>query len=210
MVLYDYAIVQCIFNISSDVAMLLIPIPVLLGVAIPIRQKLILLLVFGMGVFVIAAALCTKIEFFIDIYSADYLFWYTREASVAVYVANLPCIWPLLRDTFPMLRSWAPGGTNSKSGGRQRTTTVGAMRTAKSGRHDNIMMSRRSVEDMRILGYGMDGADNGTKADGTHVVVEMNDDNSSNHSLEQLPGTIRAETTIEMHSSDRAEANKWV
>lgn len=32
------------------------------------------------------------------------MLWYTREASVAVYVANLPLIWPLLREWIPFLR----------------------------------------------------------------------------------------------------------
>ena len=32
------------------------------------------------------------------------MLWYTREASVAVYVANLPGIWPLLREHIRMFR----------------------------------------------------------------------------------------------------------
>jgi hypothetical protein len=32
------------------------------------------------------------------------MYWYTREASVAVYVANLPGIWPLLRENIRFLR----------------------------------------------------------------------------------------------------------
>lgn len=32
------------------------------------------------------------------------MLWYTREASVAVYVANLPGIWPLLREHIRILR----------------------------------------------------------------------------------------------------------
>ena len=32
------------------------------------------------------------------------MLWYTREASVAVYVANLPGIWPLLREHVRFLR----------------------------------------------------------------------------------------------------------
>lgn len=32
------------------------------------------------------------------------MLWYTREASVAVYVANLPSIWPLLREHIRFLR----------------------------------------------------------------------------------------------------------
>lgn len=32
------------------------------------------------------------------------MLWYTREASVAVYIANLPGIWPLLREHICFLR----------------------------------------------------------------------------------------------------------
>ena len=37
------------------------------------------------------------------------MLWYVREASTAMYVSNLPMIWPLLREWFPRLRRWAPG-----------------------------------------------------------------------------------------------------
>jgi hypothetical protein len=33
------------------------------------------------------------------------MIWYTREASVAIYVANLPFIYPLLRDNFLAVRA---------------------------------------------------------------------------------------------------------
>lgn len=40
------------------------------------------------------------------------MFWYIREASVAILVANLPILWGVLRDIFPALRSLS--GTSSK------------------------------------------------------------------------------------------------
>lgn len=49
------------------------------------------------------------------------MLWYVRESSVAVWVTNLPLIWPLLRETFPMLKSFTPGQraySNSRSKGR--------------------------------------------------------------------------------------------
>ena len=36
-----------------------------------------------------------------DIYNPVYIKWYIREASVAVYVANTPAIWPLIRRVVP-------------------------------------------------------------------------------------------------------------
>jgi hypothetical protein len=51
-----------------------------------------------------------------DVYATTYMLWYTREASVAVYVANLPGIWPLLREHIRFLRehtnSYVTGASN--------------------------------------------------------------------------------------------------
>lgn len=49
------------------------------------------------------------------------MLWYTREASVAVYVANLPGIWPLLREHIRFLRDH----TNSYITGQSRTPHYG-------------------------------------------------------------------------------------
>lgn len=43
------------------------------------------------------------------------MLWYTREFSVAVYVSNLPMIWPLMREYIPFLRSLTSVGGGSLS-----------------------------------------------------------------------------------------------
>jgi hypothetical protein len=111
--LEHYAIVQASFNISSDLLIIAIPIPMVVSLVLPLKQKISLGLLFSMGSFVvrshsqpkmrppianpitqIVAAILTKIYNLSDVYSSTYMLWYTREASVAVYVANLPGIWP--------------------------------------------------------------------------------------------------------------------
>jgi hypothetical protein len=60
-----------------------------------------------MGAFVIAAAILTKVySLDPDLVSYAYLNWYFREASVSVYVTNLPAVWALCRDVFPAVRYW--------------------------------------------------------------------------------------------------------
>ncbi|KUJ15431.1 uncharacterized protein LY89DRAFT_558244, partial [Mollisia scopiformis] len=103
--LQHYAIVQACFNISSDTLMLFIPLPLITRLNMPLKQKAVLMLIFSMGIFVILAAILTKVFNLSNIWDPSYMLWYTREASVAVYVSNLPMIWPLLREWFPMLRS---------------------------------------------------------------------------------------------------------
>jgi hypothetical protein len=51
--LQRYSIVQACFNISSDLMMLGIPLPMVAKLRLPIKQKLVLSLVFSMGVFVV-------------------------------------------------------------------------------------------------------------------------------------------------------------
>jgi len=63
-----------------------------------------------MGIFVIVAAVITKIYCLVpSLISYVYLNWYFREASVSVYVTNLPALWTLARDVFPALRTMGFG-----------------------------------------------------------------------------------------------------
>ncbi|KAG0158376.1 hypothetical protein PDIDSM_5890 [Penicillium digitatum] len=105
-----YEIVQGSISISGDVLMLLIAIPMLVQVRVPLKQKLILTILFGMGIFVIVAAVLNKVYCLVpSLISYIYMNWYFREAAVAIMVTNLPLIWSLLRDVFPILKSWTGG-----------------------------------------------------------------------------------------------------
>ncbi|KAI9746072.1 MAG: hypothetical protein M1818_000753 [Claussenomyces sp. TS43310] len=95
--LQDYLITQASFNISSDCLMLLIPIPLVVRMQVPWRRKLGILIVFSLGIFVILSAVLSKYDSLSNIYSSEFIFWYSREAFVAVYVSNIPIIWPLVR-----------------------------------------------------------------------------------------------------------------
>ncbi|KAF7117116.1 hypothetical protein CNMCM5793_005800 [Aspergillus hiratsukae] len=105
-----YEIVQGSISISADIFMLTVAIPLLVQVRVPLKQKVILLILFGMGVFVIVAAILNKIYCLVpSLISYVYMNWYFREATVAILVTNLPLVWSLLRDVFPALKSWTGG-----------------------------------------------------------------------------------------------------
>jgi hypothetical protein len=125
--LQHYALVQGCFNVSSDTLMLFIPLPLITRLSMPWKQKAVLLVIFSMGIFVILAALLTKIFNLTNIWDPTYMLWYTREASVAVFVSNLPMIWPLLREYFPVLRALTPGQKSSSP--IQRGSASGKIRT---------------------------------------------------------------------------------
>ncbi|KAJ5610617.1 hypothetical protein N7510_007336 [Penicillium lagena] len=95
-----YSITQAVFNISSDAVMFIIPIPLLIRAQLKRRRKTVLLGVMSLGLFTIVAAILNKYFNFASPLTTTYQIWYIREASTAVYVANLMCWWPLLRKLF--------------------------------------------------------------------------------------------------------------
>lgn len=84
------------------------------------------------------------------------MLWYTREASVAVYVANLPGIWPLLREHIRFLRDH----TNSYLGGASKTPKYGygsqyGQMSSKGGTRSRVRNTNGEIESDEIeLGLG--------------------------------------------------------
>lgn len=140
--------------------MLFIPLPLALRVSMPWKQKLVLVFILGLGVFVIVAALLTKVFNLTNVWDPVYMLWYVREASVAMYVSNLPMIWPLLRDWFPCLRKLTPGGASSygRSGLPGGPASGGALEGSggKGGKHMELSSmhdgSRRAAGGSRVRG----------------------------------------------------------
>lgn len=123
---YNYEIVEGCFNVSADLALLIVGLPLLFKTRIPVQQKMILLIIFGMGMFVIAAALLCKVYgLYAPLITYSYLNWFFREASVSVYVTNIPVIYSFLREVFPSLAKWGfntSKGSATRSNGNQRHT----------------------------------------------------------------------------------------
>ncbi|KAL5333570.1 hypothetical protein BJX70DRAFT_57430 [Aspergillus crustosus] len=97
-----YSITQAVFNLSSDAAMLAIPIPLLIKAQMKPTKKVLLVCIMSLGVFTIIAAILNKVFNFASPLTTTYQIWYIREASTAIYVANLVCMWPLLRKVFSL------------------------------------------------------------------------------------------------------------
>ncbi|KAF2222390.1 hypothetical protein BDZ85DRAFT_263565 [Elsinoe ampelina] len=111
---YHFGYVEAVFNISADLTVLLVGLPIVINVQRPWQQKVPLVIVFGMGLFVIAAAIINKMYAYLPwLLSYNYAFWYMREAAVSVYVTNLPALWSILREIFPSLQTWGYTGTTA-------------------------------------------------------------------------------------------------
>ncbi|KAL8919463.1 MAG: hypothetical protein Q9208_006748 [Pyrenodesmia sp. 3 TL-2023] len=124
---FNYQVIEGCFNITADIALLFVGLPLLFKARVPLKQKLILMTIFGMGIFVITAAvLCKVYGLYTPLISYSYLAWFFREASVSVYVTNIPVIYSLLREAFPKLARW---GYKSTQGSATRSNTNGRNRT---------------------------------------------------------------------------------
>ncbi|KAH6633605.1 hypothetical protein C7974DRAFT_175244 [Boeremia exigua] len=98
--LFHHRILKAVLNISSDVVMLSISLQMLIRSKLPWRRKLVLVGIFSLGIFVIAAAALNSYFSFAKPYGRDWMFWYIRESSMAIIVANMPFTWTLLREMF--------------------------------------------------------------------------------------------------------------
>ncbi|KAF7589529.1 hypothetical protein BBP40_004194 [Aspergillus hancockii] len=143
-----YSITQAVFNLSSDAFMLAIPIPLLKGTQMPMRKKILLISVLGLGVFVMIAAILNKYFNFHSPLTTIYQLWYIREASTAIYVANLMCWWPLLRKIFGKALTHYNSNSATKYGRPSHATglrskTVGSTKPSAGGEHSSTVGSKR-------------------------------------------------------------------
>ncbi|KAN0090605.1 hypothetical protein V8E51_019184 [Hyaloscypha variabilis] len=127
---FRYEVTQAVFNISSDLAMLSVILPMLFKLRMAWKTKVPLIFIFSMGLVVVICACTSKYFTFKNIWDDSYQFWYLREASIAMYVTNLPYVWSLARQTFRVLRSTeavtedksdAPYGTGRMSNPHSKT-----------------------------------------------------------------------------------------
>ncbi|KAL8860788.1 MAG: hypothetical protein Q9178_002818 [Gyalolechia marmorata] len=164
---YNYEIVEGCFNVSADISLLVVGLPLLFKARIPLQQKVILLFIFGMGMFVIVAALLCKVYgLYPPLMSYSYLNWFFREASVSVYVTNAPVIYSVLREVFPSLAKW---GFNTSKG--SSTQSNGKLRHIRTGGKDIGM------KPFNRLGRTTDGMDDSLQTQSQEHIIEYNEPN---------------------------------
>jgi hypothetical protein len=127
----NHLITNAVFNISSDILMLALGVPMFVRIQIPLSKKIPLVGVFSLGIFVIIAAVLSKSSSFADVFDDAWVYWYVRESSTAIIVANLPFVWLLYRRMFGI-----------------KTASVSASRT-KSG-HNTISLRSRTEQRVTI------------------------------------------------------------
>lgn len=183
--------------------MLAVAIPIVARIHVPLRKKLILLLLFGMGIFVIVSAVLTKVYCLVPwLISYVYLNWYFREATVAMLVTNLPLVWSLLRDLFPAVGSWGGSKKNSDRYNYPRTGTGPTGRTFSSRRHYGAGSQAQPDFDLRDL----ETNPKGFPSESSTATEERNGASSDDDSARALH--IRQDITVTIRREEKAgEAN---
>ncbi|GAB7349153.1 hypothetical protein MBLNU459_g8092t1 [Dothideomycetes sp. NU459] len=97
----NHLITNATFNISSDLILMIIALPLFIRTQLPKKKKAALVGVFGLGFFVILCAILNKYYSFTQPFGSEWTYWYVRESSTALLVANLPFLWTLLRRCAP-------------------------------------------------------------------------------------------------------------
>ncbi|KAH8810753.1 hypothetical protein F5884DRAFT_897308 [Xylogone sp. PMI_703] len=133
---FRFEVIQCVFNVSSDLAILLIILPMIIRVKMAWRTKIPLIFIFSMGLVVVICACISKYFTFRDIFVDSYQFWYLREASTGMYVTNLPYVWGLARQSFRFLRSSEANTSDNYGNTTYGGTSRGSALRPKTGGGD--------------------------------------------------------------------------
>ena len=108
-----HLIVNLTFNLTSDLLTIFIPLPMFIKARLEWRKKLLLVFPFSLGFFTMVCAILSKHLSFTQPFSAEWIYWYTREASTAMIVANMPYSWTIIRKIFRLKSFLHPSSSDT-------------------------------------------------------------------------------------------------
>ncbi|OJJ33053.1 hypothetical protein ASPWEDRAFT_43103 [Aspergillus wentii DTO 134E9] len=107
-------------HISTDIAILVIPVPALATLALPRKQRFVLITIFALGGFVCVTSICRLVALKKISESADPTYdnvgaasWSAVECNVGIICACLPTLRPLVSSIMPHLLSTFGSGSNT-------------------------------------------------------------------------------------------------
>ncbi|KAF2679377.1 hypothetical protein K458DRAFT_118673 [Lentithecium fluviatile CBS 122367] len=128
----NHLITNAVLNLSSDIMIISIPMPLLFKVQLPRKNKAVLIGIFMIGAFNIIAAVLNKYYSFTHPFGTEWTEWYLRESYTAMLCANLPLTYPLIQRLFK-LKNWSHHSYNGRylSGSLPRHTTRSGLRSQR-------------------------------------------------------------------------------
>ncbi|KAI1769995.1 hypothetical protein F4818DRAFT_446722 [Hypoxylon cercidicola] len=132
------------FSITTDVIILILPMPLVYALQVPRVQKAALIMVFALGVFVVITS-CLRVTT-IDIqattpdqtYNISSTMWTITEMNVAIVCACLPQIRPLIVKWFPRLMPSYYSGSRERSDKRATSAGISLPRSYANGKGGNF------------------------------------------------------------------------
>ncbi|KAF2154674.1 hypothetical protein K461DRAFT_311096 [Myriangium duriaei CBS 260.36] len=143
-----HLITNAVFNLSSDLLLLAIALPIFLKTMMLPRKKAAICAVFSLGIFNIVAAILNKYYSFTNPFGTQWTNWYCHESSTSMMVANLPFLYTLLRRMFNL--SSLNGSDYYKNGYTKQTTG-----TKKFGSRTDGKATLLTPHRAHRRGYGM-------------------------------------------------------
>jgi hypothetical protein len=144
-----HLIVNLSFNLSSDLLIMSIPLPLFFKAQMDLKRKLLLILPFSMGTFTILCAILSKHLSFTQPFSGNWVFWYCREASTAMIVTNMPYSWALIRRAFGLKSFFGGSDTERHSaihGLSIREASVVSSNAKARNRSSTFFFGRKDVK----------------------------------------------------------------
>ncbi|RMZ90217.1 hypothetical protein DV736_g2543, partial [Chaetothyriales sp. CBS 134916] len=114
-----HLITNLVFNVTSDILIMSITLPLFIRAKLEFKRKLLLVFPFALGFFTIICAVLSKHASFTKPYSSEWVFWYCREASTAMIVANMPYTWALIKRAFKLKSFFGTSSDRSERGHMQ-------------------------------------------------------------------------------------------
>ncbi|KAL2864979.1 uncharacterized protein BJX67DRAFT_383200 [Aspergillus lucknowensis] len=147
-------------NVSTDIYLILIPIPMLWTSRLKLVKKIAATVVFGFGIFVLVCAILKSVFVLVDpVHGAELAgAWGTREAFVAVITTNLPMIFHLLKGMVSRFLGTTLGSTDE--GYKYRSPSGGGGSSSRGRRgpphsvHNITTGFTFSESEERIVGAG--------------------------------------------------------
>jgi hypothetical protein len=139
----NHLIMNLVFNLSSDLLILSIPLPLLIKAKLELKKKILLVFPFSLGFFTMICAILSKRLSFTNPYSSEWVFWYCREASTAMIVTNMPYSWSLIRKIFN-LKSFLRDSSNDRQDSRAHS--MGDLGYGRTGYADRKASRQTSNE----------------------------------------------------------------
>ncbi|KAJ5279301.1 hypothetical protein N7478_004673 [Penicillium angulare] len=166
-------------NIATDVTLLALPMPLLSHLQLPRTQKIALMGVFAMGIFVVITSIL-RLSGLRTVASStdtsyanvDASYWTAAECNVAIICASLPFLRPIISQVFPKLLS-----TNSYNNRYTSNQQTGTNRFAsrRSARQPSQLFSQTDDRDYDVYSINVKPGDRSSPSSfgGIEVTTEM-------------------------------------